>query len=108
MTCCPHCGAEFELKRPTKDQRGFWYGVLVEALMQDHGYATKLEAHDALVRAVCTLPWETLRPSTSDAEMTREEMSDLIERACAYLVVDLGIRVPDPQPDPVRRLEQAS
>ena len=81
----------------TPEQRGYWYGELVRVLMADHGYTTAEEAHDALVRAIYTLPWERIRPSTSDAEMGREGKSDLIERACAYLVADLGCDVADPR-----------
>lgn len=81
----------------TPEQRGYWYGALVDALMRDHGYVTPLEAHDALVRSLATLPWERIRPSTSNAEMGREDFSDLIERACAFLVVDLGLDVPGPE-----------
>jgi hypothetical protein len=78
----------------TAEQRGFWYGALIRGLMQE-GHTTPLEAHDALVRSLATLPWEKIRPSTSDAQMGREDFSDLIERACAFLVVDLGLEVPD-------------
>lgn len=86
-------GSKYQ-KPITPEQRGFWYGGLIRALMQE-GYTTPLEAHDALVRSLATLPWEKIRPSTSDAQMGREDFSDLIERACAFLVVDLGLEVPD-------------
>lgn len=86
-------GSKYQ-KPITAEQRGFWYGALIRGLMQE-GHTTPLEAHDALVRSLATLPWEKIRPSTSDAQMGREDFSDLIERACAFLVADLGLEVPD-------------
>ena len=92
-------GSKYE-KPVTPEARGYYYGELVRLLMEEHGYTTALEAHDALVRSIYTLPWEKVRPSTSSAQMGREGYSDLIERACAYLIADLGLTVQ--APDEVR------
>lgn len=93
------------VKPATEAQRGYWFGELVKVLMRDHGYTTKSEAHDALVRGIFTLPWERIRPSFSPTEMNRDEMADAIDRASCWLVTEWLCDVSDPEPDPVRRLE---
>jgi hypothetical protein len=94
-------------RKPVTDaQRGYWFGELVTSLMRDHGYATKMEAHDALVRALFTLPWERIRPSFNRDEMTREDMAEAIDRASYFLVNEWLVDVAEPEPDPVRRWEQ--
>jgi hypothetical protein len=90
----------------TEAQRGYWFGELIAALMRDHGYATKKEANDALVRAIWTMPWERIRPSFSRDEMTREDMAEAIDRASYFLINEWLVDVAEPEPDPVRRWEQ--
>lgn len=85
-----------EEKRITADQRGFMFGVLIEAMVDVCGYARKEEAYDATMRWLLTLPWEEMRPSTADGECDREAMSEIIERLCAAQIVDLGLEIPDP------------
>jgi len=80
----------------TQDQRGYFFGVLIEAMVDLCGYARKEEAYDAAMRWLLTLPWEELRPSLAAGACDRAQMSEYIERMCAAQVVDLGLDVPDP------------
>lgn len=90
---------------PSQDLRGYYFAVLVELAMREFGYATKDEAHDAIVRGVLCSRWEKYRPSFADDAITHDEMAETVERICADFITECGLTVPDPDPDPVHRWE---
>jgi hypothetical protein len=102
---CPHCGCDVERgPSPTPAQRGYFFGVLVEILRTECGYALRREAYEWAVRWLLCFPWEEIRPSLADDAVTRDELSEVIDRLCAAMILDLQRTVPDPDPDPVRRI----
>lgn len=80
----------------TRKQRGWHWGVLVRAFADYTGEASLLVAHFQLKRlCLCTPDEDT--PSTG-AEGNRDAHSELIERAQAFLIVDCGVVLPEPEP----------
>lgn len=91
---------------PSQRARGYYYAAIIARLVNEDGYATVDEAHDALVHGILAPSWAKSRPSTSDAAMTSEEFEAFVERACAVFAVERGWVIDDPEPDPVRRHER--
>lgn len=104
VTCCPHCGGDLVGPDPTPAQRGYLFSTLIEIMREHCGYARRAEAYDYAVRWLLSFPWDEIRPSLSNGALDRDEMAEIIERLSAALIVDLQRTVPDPEPDPVKRL----
>lgn len=93
-------------RRPSKQARGYYWSTVVTAFAEHIGEESLLVAHLILKRLIlCTPDMET--PSTSDAEFTSEQLADLTLKAAAFLSHH-DIHVPEPERDPVRRLELVS
>lgn len=103
LDCCPHCGGELRGPDPTPEMRGYLFGVLIDIMQQHCGYARKAEAYDYAVRWLLTFPWERIRPSLANGAIDRDGMAEIIDRLSAAIILDLQRRVPDPEPDPVKR-----
>lgn len=89
----------------TAEMLGYYRGHVVEVLREAMGEVTNEDAHHALVQRVHCLPWDLDIPSTGRAQWDRAQLQDHITRSIAFLTEDLGLRVEESEPDPVRRLE---
>lgn len=89
----------------TQNKRAFWHAIIVPEFAEETGEPSLAVAHRLLKRLALCQTADEPTPSTADGEMTDEEMHDAIDRVLAMLAIDFGIYVSDPEPDPVRRLE---
>ena len=90
-------------RKPSPRARGYYWSAVVDTFAEYCGHESTHEAHIILKRLnLCTPDEDT--PSTADAECSSEELADLTLRAAAWLAHQ-GITVPEPERDPVRRLE---
>ena len=90
-------------RKPSQALRGYYWSSLVHAFAEFTGEPSVLEAHILLKRLILCTP-DDVTPSTADAECGSDELSDLTLRGAAWLAHQ-GIHVPEPERDPVRRLE---
>jgi hypothetical protein len=90
-----------QARAKSRSQLGYWHGVLIPVLAEEFGYMEWEHdaVHDAVMRQLRGLKPDPnpLGLRVSMAEMSHEDVSQLIEDARHWAVVEHGIVIPDPE-----------